>query len=97
MAGGFAIREQSTIGQGSSFAGVAAGAGGLSSLFWNPAISSEYNEFGFISENNAALILPYSKSCRLPNLGSGNIGELALGACRVTSYGLTDELTLAAR
>ena len=73
-AGGFAIREQSTIGQGMSFAGVAAGSGGLSSLFWNPAISSEYNEFGFISENNAALILPYSKS----DLGSGNIGELAV-------------------
>jgi long-chain fatty acid transport protein len=78
-AGGFAIREQSTKGQGMSFAGVAAGGGGLSSLFWNPAISAEYNEFGFISENNAALIAPYSKS----NLGSGNIGEL------------TDQITIA--
>jgi long-chain fatty acid transport protein len=73
-AGGFSIREQSTIGQGASFAGVAAGGGGLSSLFWNPAISSDYNEFGFISENNAALILPNSKS----SLGSGNIGEWAV-------------------
>ncbi len=90
-AGGFAIREQSTIGQGMSFAGVAAGGGGLSSLFWNPAISSEYNEFGFISENNAALIVPYSKS----SLGSGNIGELALVPAGYFSYGLTDQITIA--
>ena len=91
LAGGFALREQSTIGQGASFAGVAAGAGGLSSLFWNPAISSEYNEFGFISENNAALILPYSKS----DLGSGNIGKTALVPAGYMSYGLTDNITLA--
>jgi long-chain fatty acid transport protein len=91
VGGGFAIREQSTIGQGSSFAGVAAGGGGLSSLFWNPAISSEYNEFGFISENNAALIAPYSKS----DLGSGNIGELAVVPAGYFSYGLTDRLTIA--
>ena len=91
LAGGFAIREQSTIGQGASFAGVAAGAGGLSSLFWNPAISSEYNEFGFISENNAALILPYSKS----DLGSGNIGSVAVVPAGYMSYGLTDQITLA--
>ncbi len=91
MAGGFAIREQSTIGQGSSFAGVAAGGGGLSSLFWNPAISSEYNAFGFISESNAALIAPYAKS----DLGSGNIGELAVVPAGYFSYGLTDEITIA--
>lgn len=90
-AGGFAIREQSTIGQGMSFAGVAAGGGGLSSLFWNPAISAEYNEFGFISENNAALIAPYAKS----NLGSGNIGELAVVPAGYFSYGLTDQITIA--
>ena len=35
-AGGFAIREQSAYGQGSSFAGIGAG-GSLSSMFWNPA------------------------------------------------------------
>jgi long-chain fatty acid transport protein len=90
-AGGFSIREQSTIGQGASFAGVAAGSGGLSSLFWNPAISSDYNEFGFISENNAALISPYSKS----SLGSGNIGELAVVPAGYFSYALTDQVTIA--
>ncbi|HEU5019050.1 MAG TPA: outer membrane protein transport protein [Pseudolabrys sp.] len=39
-AGGFAIREMSAYGQGSSFAGVAAG-GALSSLFWNPATMTQ--------------------------------------------------------
>jgi long-chain fatty acid transport protein len=91
LAGGFAVREQSTIGQGASFAGVAAGGGGLSSLFWNPAISSEYNEFGFISENNAALILPYSKS----DLGSGNIGKWAIVPAGYYSYAFNDQLTIA--
>jgi long-chain fatty acid transport protein len=94
MAGGFAIREQSTIGQGTSFAGVAAGGGGLSSLFWNPAVSAEYNEFGFISENNAALILPQSES-DLPAPGSGNIGEMAVVPAGYFSYALTDQITIA--
>ena len=35
-AGAFAVRTQSAYGQGSSFAGIAAG-GSLSSMFWNPA------------------------------------------------------------
>src|SRR5215207_7101150 len=39
-AGGFAIREQSAYGQGTSFAGVAAG-GSLSTMFWNPATLSQ--------------------------------------------------------
>ena len=39
-AGGFALREQSAFGQGSSFAGVAAG-GSLSSMFWNPATMTQ--------------------------------------------------------
>ena len=35
-AGGFAVREQSSWGQGASYAGVAAG-GSSSAMFWNPA------------------------------------------------------------
>jgi long-chain fatty acid transport protein len=92
LAGGFAVREQSAKGQGASFAGVAAGSGGLSSLFWNPAISSEYIQFGFISDSNTTLIAPNSKS----DLGSGNIGRLALAPASYASYGLTDEITIAA-
>ncbi len=41
-AGGFALREQSAYGQGSSFAGVAAG-GALSSMYWNPSIMTQFN------------------------------------------------------
>jgi long-chain fatty acid transport protein len=93
QAGGFALREQSTIGQGLSFAGVAAGTGGLSSMFWNPAVSAEYNEFGFISENNVNLILPYAKA-EFGGLGSGNIGEWAVVPAGGMSYGLTDQITL---
>ena len=36
-AGGFAVREQSAYGQGSSFAGMAAPGDLISSMFWNPA------------------------------------------------------------
>jgi long-chain fatty acid transport protein len=42
LAGAFGIREQSAAGQGMSFAGVAAGGGGLSSMFWNPAAMTDY-------------------------------------------------------
>jgi long-chain fatty acid transport protein len=58
-AGGFAIREQSAQGQGSSFAGAAAGGAGLGSMFWNPAIITQYN--GWQSQSNATLILPDAK------------------------------------
>jgi long-chain fatty acid transport protein len=92
-AGGFAIREQSAIGQGLSFAGVAAGTGGLSSMFWNPAVSAEYNEYGFISENNVNLILPYAEAEVGPT-SSGNIGEWAIVPAGSMSYGLTDKITL---
>jgi len=40
-AGGFAIREQSTTGLGSAFAGIAAGPG-ISSIYWNPAARSRW-------------------------------------------------------
>jgi long-chain fatty acid transport protein len=39
-AGALALREQSAYGQGSSFAGIAAG-GSLSSMFWNPATMTQ--------------------------------------------------------
>jgi len=53
-AGGFAIREQSTVGQGDAFAGVAAG-GALSSMFWNPATMTQTPGFGI--EGNGTGIL----------------------------------------
>ena len=42
FAGSFGLREQSAIGQGMSFAGMAAGGGGLSSMFWNPATMTDF-------------------------------------------------------
>jgi long-chain fatty acid transport protein len=56
-AGGFAVREQSAWGQGSSYAGVAAG-GDLSALFWNPATMTQMP--GIRSESVVSAILPYS-------------------------------------
>jgi long-chain fatty acid transport protein len=57
MAGGFAVREQSTFGQGASFAGVAAG-GSQSSMFWNPATMTQFS--GRTSETGAAVIFPHA-------------------------------------
>lgn len=56
-AGGFALREQSAYGQGVSFAGVAAG-GSLSSMFWNPAVMTQY--YGKALESNVSLIIPHA-------------------------------------
>jgi long-chain fatty acid transport protein len=64
-AGGFALREQSAFGQGSSFAGVAAG-GSLSSMFWNPATMTQVP--GLQSESVLSGILPYSANT--PGAGS---------------------------
>ncbi|MBI3703747.1 MAG: outer membrane protein transport protein [Rhizobiales bacterium] len=57
-AGGFAVREQSAYGQGSSFAGVAAG-GALSSMFWNPATMTQFQ--GIQSESVLSGIIPDAK------------------------------------
>ncbi len=82
-AGGFAIREQSAYGQGSSFAGIAAG-GALSSMFWNPATLTQVP--GISMESDVAGIIPYAThnpgagSTLLPAGfgGAGNSGVAAL-------------------
>ncbi|MBV9433125.1 MAG: outer membrane protein transport protein [Hyphomicrobiales bacterium] len=56
LAGAFGLREQSAEGQGTSFAGVAAGGGGLSSMFWNPAIMTDFP--GITSSTVASGIFP---------------------------------------
>ncbi len=97
LAGGFAIREQSAEGLGSAFAGMAAGSDGLSAMFWNPATISEHNAQGYISETVASGILPYSQSgagAGFPN-DSGNIGQPAIVPAGYSSYGLTNEITIA--
>ncbi|MCB1508462.1 MAG: outer membrane protein transport protein [Hyphomicrobiaceae bacterium] len=80
-AGGFALREQSTVGQGMSFAGVAAG-GALSSMFWNPATLGAVQ--GIQSEQNFTLIVPitevtaYSVLAPTTPIDQGDIGLDAL-------------------
>ncbi|MGB6860650.1 MAG: outer membrane protein transport protein, partial [Pseudolabrys sp.] len=56
-AGSLALREQSAYGQGTSFAGVAAG-GALSSMFWNPATMTQVP--GIQSESVVSGLIPYS-------------------------------------
>src|SRR5512146_1468253 len=76
-AGGFAIREQSTYGQGVAYAGVAAG-GALSSMFWNPAVMTQVP--GIQSESGLTGILPYSsnEATSGARIGTGNIAHEAL-------------------
>ena len=78
-AGGFAVHEQSTYGQGTSFAGVAAG-GALSSMFWNPATITQVP--GVVSETGMAGIVTHASqnptfATAPPSLGGGSL--LSLG------------------
>ena len=99
-AAGFAVREQSVEGQGASFAGVAAGTNGLSSMFWNPATMTQHNEQGYISENNITLIAPYSRAKDGTAVGiggspdSGNISDIGGALASYSVYGLTDDVTI---
>jgi long-chain fatty acid transport protein len=85
-AGGFALREQSAFGQGSSFAGVAAG-GSLSSMFWNPATMTQVP--GIQSEAVLSGIMPYAANT--PNATSsffalGGTGDTATDALVPSAY-----------
>lgn len=96
-AGGFALREQSAFGQGSSFAGVAAG-GSLSSMFWNPATITQMP--GIQSEGVLTGIIPNSTNSvsggTLAGLGgTGNIAHSALVPSSYFSYQFNDRLWLA--
>lgn len=98
LAGGFAVREQSVEYQGMSFAGNAAGGGGLSGMFWNPAVLGEFE--GFQTDSNYSLIAPYAEvtggsyagNVLFDNAPSGNMGVLALVPASYASYQLTDDL-----
>lgn len=58
QAGGFALREQSSYYQGTSFAGTAAGGDGLAAMTWNPAAIS-FNP-GLNVEGNVTYIAPHA-------------------------------------
>jgi long-chain fatty acid transport protein len=97
-AGGFALREQSATAQGMSFAGAAAGSGGVSSMFWNPSTMTLAP--GFQSEWHASAIIPrseitptYTLPAGLAALGdSGDVGLDALVPASYTSYQINDRL-----
>jgi long-chain fatty acid transport protein len=88
-AGGFAVREQSAWGQGSSYAGVAAG-GDLSAMFWNPATMTQ--KPGLNSESVLSGIVPYSANTvgagsGAPGLGgTGNTAQSAIVPSGYYSY-----------
>jgi long-chain fatty acid transport protein len=98
FAGGFAIREQSTTGLGLSFAGVAAGSGDGSSMFWNPAtitdipgIHSEWDISGIFPTADLKAVAP------TPTLGLGNAGNIGMNgglAAAYPSYQFNDNLWL---
>src|SRR5450755_3137731 len=98
-AGGLAVHEQSAYGQGSSFAGVAAG-GALSSMFYNPATLTQVP--GMQSESVMTGILPSTTNSatgsNVPALaalgGTGNIAHSALVPSSYFSYQFNQQLWL---
>ena len=84
-AGGLAVREQSAYGQGSSYAGVAAG-GSLSSMFWNPATMTQTP--GLQSESVLSGIIPSTTNSPTGGsfLGLGGTGNVAHSALVPPSY-----------
>lgn len=92
-AGGLAVREQSAYGQGSSYAGVAAG-GSLSSMFWNPATMTQTP--GMESEAVLTGIIPYSANTATSGagVGTGNVAHSALVPSSYYSYQFNDKLWL---
>ena len=103
MAGGFAVREQSTEFQGMSFAGSAAAGGGLSGMFWNPAVAA-YAPVGIYTESHYAAIIGQSEisgdaSVGGVNLGlpqhSGDIAKDALVPASYASFRLSERLVAA--
>ena len=93
MAGGFALREQSAYGQGSSFAGIAAG-GSLSSMFWNPATLAAVS--GLQIESVGTMLIPTSDVEVTSPLTTdeGDIAQDAFLPALYGAYRLNDRLTL---
>lgn len=96
QAGGFALREQSTVGLGMAFAGAAAGGAGVASMFWNPATITMNP--GWAGEQSFTLIAPYAKikttGSAIPGVfgDAGNISQSALLPAGAGSIQLTDRL-----
>jgi long-chain fatty acid transport protein len=100
-AGSFALREQDAVAQGSGFAGAAAGAGGVSSMYWNPAVMTQFP--GMNVQRSFALILPHSNITTTGGFGAGapfrlgspgSIGQEAILPSGAMSYQLSDKIFL---
>jgi len=97
LAGGFAIREQSAYGEGTSYAGVAAG-GALSSMFWNPAIMTQFK--GFHTEIDGSGIFGKATNNVISggtaggSGGTGNIADPAFVPSGYASYQVSREFWL---
>jgi len=99
-AGAFGLREQSTQAQGLGFAGAAAGSGGVSSMFWNPAVITMRP--GFVTEQNLTYLGPSATitpttgtNPAFARLGaSGEIGQGAVLPAGASSYQINDRLWL---
>jgi len=80
LAGAFAIREQSPYGQGTSFAGIAAG-GALSAMYWNPAVMTQFG--GMNAEIGLSGIFPNAEHAFTTSTLAGAIPPLY-------GFGVTD-------
>ena len=96
-AGGFALREQSAAGLGSSFAGVAAG-GALSSMFWNPATMTQ--QPGASAEMAATGLFPFASNNPAAGStlaafgGTGDTARDAFGPALYASWQVNPDLWL---
>lgn len=100
QAGGFAVREQSAYGQGSSFAGMAAPGDSISSMFWNPAAVTTVTAITI--EGDLTAVFPRSELDVDPTRSSltalgirgngGNVGEVGIVPAGYFAMPVTDRL-----
>jgi long-chain fatty acid transport protein len=90
-AGAFGLREQSAYGQGSSFAGVAAG-GSLSSAYWNPATLNEV--IGLELEQVVTFIIPISEVTVTGVGDQGDVGRDGFVPSGYAAYRWNDKIVL---
>src|SRR5918994_914518 len=97
-AGAFAVRAQSAYGQGSSFAGIAAG-GSLSSMFWNPANLSDVQRIAIEAIGsgifpNVDVKLDPQPLLGFPGSNEGNVAHNAFIPAGYAAYRLNDRVVL---
>ncbi|NIX77601.1 OmpP1/FadL family transporter [Microvirga terricola] len=101
QAGAFGLHEQSATGLGMAFAGVADGAAGVSSMYWNPATITMRPGWQF--ESHVSGIIPTSDVnptlTNPPGLlalgGAGDVGRDGVVPASYASFQINDRLWLA--